>query len=52
MVSLRSLDLSFNQIARIEGLGHLRSLVELNLSENLIEKIENLVCGSVENMCP
>lgn len=40
--SLTWLDLSFNKIAKIEGLDKLTKLVDLSLFNNQIAKIENL----------
>ena len=41
-VNLTWLDLSFNKIAKIEGLDQLTKLVDLSLFNNQIEAIENL----------
>ncbi len=41
-VSYRMLDLAFNRITEIKGLGNLTNLKKLFLSANKISKIENL----------
>ena len=42
MVNLTWLDLSFNQIEKIEGLSKLTKLTDLSLYDNCIKKIEGL----------
>ncbi|NXP50727.1 LRCC1 protein, partial [Heliornis fulica] len=46
---LHTLNMHCNRIARIEGLGHLRSLQHLDLSSNQIRRMEGL--SSLANLC-
>lgn len=51
--NLTWLDLSFNQIQKIEGLETLKQLTDLSLQDNLVseleglEELENLQCFSI-----
>jgi dynein assembly factor 1 len=45
---MRSLFLQENCIDKIEGIDHMKDLAQLNLSDNLIRKVENL--GGLSNL--